>query len=153
MTRHRRGDVITRPTVATVVSARPWESAFVGEATSGARLRLVARIDQPGELARVAPWLDVVVVGAETPWLEQWMPDTLARLGCSTIGVHVRGDQVGARLVERATVCAIESTSPETLVDTAWAAAQSETAILSVERSTSDPHTQRYKRAPGSTGR
>lgn len=142
-----------RPAVATVMSARPWEAAFVIEATASALVRVVARVDEPWELAGVAMDLDALLVGAETPWIEQWMFGTLGRLGCATIGLHATGDAVGARLLEGCTVRLDDDTPPVRLVARTAALAQSGSATFSNDRSTSDPQTHRYRSAPGSTGR
>ena len=102
-----------RPAVATIMSARPWEAAFFQEATAHAAVRMVARLDEPWDLARLAGCLDVVVIGSETPWLEGWVFDALQRLGCGTLGVYRAGDHVGARLVAQSTASVVESTPPD----------------------------------------
>jgi hypothetical protein len=142
-----------RPAVATVMSARPWEAAFVVEATTSALVRVVARIDGAWELAELAMRLDVLLIGAETPWLEPWMFDTVHRLGCATIGLHLDGDEVGASMVSSSTLRLVDTTPPQRLVRSATAVAQSGLTASKAERSTSDPQTHRYSRAPGSTGR
>ncbi len=130
-----------RPMVATVVTARPWEAAFVQAATAGARVRLVARIGDAPQLARLIGRFDVLVVGAETAWLEPWIPGALRRLGHSSIGVHADGDTVGARLVDDACLRFDEDTPPEMLIAGAVSLGQSRTC--NSERSTTVPQTQR----------
>ena len=140
-----------RPSVATVVTARPWEPAFVEVAASSARVRLVARIAEAAELARLIDRFDVLLVGAETPWWEPWIPGALDRLGHRSIGLHQEGDLVGARLVMATSLRYTEATPPEVLVAGAVSLGQSRAPLM--DRSTVEPHTQRYSRAPGSTGR
>lgn len=130
-----------RPVVATVVTARPWETAFVQAATTGARIRLVARIGDAPELARLIGRFDVLVVGAETPWLEPWVLSALRRFGHSSIGVYTGGDAVGARLVDDACLRFSEDTPSAMLISGAVSLGQSRTC--SSDRSTTVPQTHR----------
>lgn len=110
---------MSRPALATVVSVRPWEAELVRAATSGARVRLIARAAGPDELTRTLADADVIVIGAETPWLEPWLFAAAARFGTGSIGIHATGDGPGRRMVARATLRFEEGVSPERLIDAA----------------------------------
>ena len=60
--------------VATIVSARAWEEALAGAISASARVRLVGRLATPLQLVRSLPHIDVIVLGAATPWMEAWIP-------------------------------------------------------------------------------
>lgn len=107
---------MSRPTVATVVSARAWEAALASAATKGARIRLVARTGSAFELARTVAHTDVVVIGSETPWLEPWVFEVLSRFGVATIGVHAAGDRPAAALSATATLRFEESVQTDHVV-------------------------------------
>lgn len=141
-----------RPAVATVVSVQDWEHAFARDAVAGARIRLIARLGAASELVRVVHLVDVVVVGAETPWLEPWVFGAVARLGGATIGVHRPGDRVGSRLVAAASLRLPDDVAPEALVAAAVSLGQS-AARTAPFSPTTDPQTHRYSRASRSTGR
>ena len=55
------------PRVATVLSARDWESGLVALARDTAEVRLVLRAYRPEEVEEEAHRLDVVVAGAKHP--------------------------------------------------------------------------------------
>jgi hypothetical protein len=117
---------MTRPAVATVMSARPWEDELARMATTGARVRLVARISDPIDLAAQLSRTDVIVIGSETPWVEPWLFETAETFGTESIGVHPTGDAPGARLVSHATLHFDEDTPTERLIAAA--------ALLGVRR-------------------
>ena len=81
------------PRVATVLSAREWESSFVAHAREAATVRLVLRAFVPDEVASEADRIDVVVAGAETPWVTPARLRTWRRAGLRIVGIHPRGDQ------------------------------------------------------------
>lgn len=104
---------MSRPTVATVLSARPWEARLAAAAHRSGLVRLVGRIYQPIELSRLdtPDWL---VVGAETAWLDPLRIEAIRSSGTAVVGVHAEGDEPAAdRLQEAgADVVAQESTDP-----------------------------------------
>ena len=82
--------------VATVLSAREWESRLVAASRDSAAVRLVLRAFLPDEVLDRSGDLDVVVVGSETPWasaarLAAWM-----RGGLRVVGIHPVGDRPAA---------------------------------------------------------
>jgi Mrp family chromosome partitioning ATPase len=80
------------PRVATVLSAREWESAFVAHARESATVRLVLRAFVPDEVAAEADRIDVVVAGAETSWVTPARIHAWRRSGLRIVGIHPRGD-------------------------------------------------------------
>lgn len=82
--------------VATVLSAREWESRLVAAARSSATVRLVLRAFLPGEVSEQAGSLDVVVVGSETPWATTARLMAWRRDGLRVVGVHPVGDRPAA---------------------------------------------------------
>lgn len=86
-----------RPAVATVLSTRAWEPAFVRLARSSALARVVGRAWEADTIDAVAP--EVVVVGAETGWLGRGIVDAWQRSGRSVMGVH--GSEVERRALVR----------------------------------------------------
>lgn len=82
--------------VATVLSAREWESRLVAAARSSATVRLVLRAFLPTEVAEQAGSLDVVVVGSETPWATTARLSAWKRGGLRVVGVHPVGDRPAA---------------------------------------------------------
>jgi Mrp family chromosome partitioning ATPase len=86
----RRGHVI--PRLATVLSAREWESALVALARETAEARVVLRVHRPEDLEDEASRIDVVVAGTETPWLTPARISRWRRLGMRVIGVYPAGD-------------------------------------------------------------
>lgn len=108
---------MTRPTVATVLSARPWEARLVAAAHRSGLVRLVGRIYQPIELAHLeAP--DWLLVGAETAWLDPVRIEAIRAAGTAVVGLHPDGDDPAARLLEEAgaDLVAAESTDPAVLL-------------------------------------
>ena len=81
------------PRVATVLSAREWESSFVAHAREAATVRLVLRAFVPDEVAAEADRIDVVVAGAETSWVTPARLRAWRRAGLRIVGVHPRGDE------------------------------------------------------------
>jgi len=82
--------------VATVLSAREWESRLVAAARTSATVRLVLRAFLPTEVADQAGTLDVVVVGSETPWATTARLSAWKRDGLRVVGVHPVGDRPAA---------------------------------------------------------
>lgn len=82
--------------VATVLSAREWESRLVAAARDTAMIRLVLRAFVPDEVSAHAGGIDVVVAGAETPWVTPTRVASWRRLGLRVVGVHPRSDRPAA---------------------------------------------------------
>ena len=89
-----------RPTLATVLSPRPWESRLVDAALESGLVRLVGRCYNPADVAHV----DVVVVGTETPWLNANRIARWRLQGIAVIGVFPAGDRVAVDLLCRSDV-------------------------------------------------
>jgi MinD-like ATPase involved in chromosome partitioning or flagellar assembly len=98
--------------VATVLSARDWETRLVAAARASASVRLVLRAFRPSEVADRAAALDVVVVGAETPWATPARINSWRRLGLRVVGVHPVGDRPAA---ERFRSCGADLIVPDDL--------------------------------------
>lgn len=88
--------------VATVLSAREWESRLVAAARSSAGVRLVLRAFLPDEVLGRATDLDVVIVGAETPWATAARLTSWSRSGLRVVGVHPAGDRPAAERLRAA---------------------------------------------------
>jgi hypothetical protein len=87
--------------VATVLSAREWESRLVAAARATAAIRLVLRAYLPDEVLERGADLDVVVVGSETPWASAVRLRSWSRAGLLVVGVHPAGDRpASVRLAE-----------------------------------------------------
>ncbi len=82
--------------VATVLSAREWEARLVAAARDSAAVKLVLRAYLPDEVTRQAETIDVVVAGAETPWVTPTRVAAWRRLGIRVVGVHPRADRPAA---------------------------------------------------------
>jgi len=82
--------------VATVLSAREWEARLVAAARDSAAVKLVLRAYLPDEVTRRADVIDVVVAGAETPWVTPTRIAAWRRLGLRVVGVHSRTDSPAA---------------------------------------------------------
>jgi Mrp family chromosome partitioning ATPase len=82
--------------VATVLSAREWESRLVAAARETALIRLVLRAFVPDEVASNASSIDVVVAGSETPWVTPTRVAAWRRLGLKVVGLHPRPDRPAA---------------------------------------------------------
>lgn len=82
--------------VATVLSAREWEARLVAAARDSAAVKLVLRAYLPDEVTRRADAIDVVVAGAETPWVTPTRVAAWRRLGMRVVGVHARADRPAA---------------------------------------------------------
>ena len=78
--------------VATVLSARDWESSLVTRARETAEIRLVLRAYLPEEIEQQAGRIDVVVAGAETSWVTPARIGAWRRCGLRVIGVYPAGD-------------------------------------------------------------
>ncbi|MEK7252418.1 MAG: hypothetical protein AAB198_04085 [Actinomycetota bacterium] len=82
--------------VATVLSAREWESRLVAAARTSASVRLVLRAFLPDEVIEHSHELDVVVVGSETPWVSTARLAAWVRAGIRVVGIHPMGDRPAA---------------------------------------------------------
>jgi MinD-like ATPase involved in chromosome partitioning or flagellar assembly len=82
------------PRIATVLSAREWESGLVASAHDTARVRLVARIYQPDDVRDIDGAIDAIVVGAETPWLTTSIIHSWTGQGIVVVGMYPIGDPV-----------------------------------------------------------
>lgn len=87
--------------VATVLSAREWESGLVAHARDTASLRVVLRAYQPADIEARSSEIDVVVAGGEVAWVTPRQIAGWRRLGFGVIGVHPAGDAPAAKLLER----------------------------------------------------
>lgn len=101
-----------RPRVATVLSAAEWESNFSRVAVASSMIRLVDRLQRNLTDEQV----DVVLVGAETPWLTPVTVASWKARGLAVIGVCAPGDKPGADLLKDADEVASSQSDPETLV-------------------------------------
>jgi Mrp family chromosome partitioning ATPase len=88
------------PRVATVLSAREWESELVALARDTASVRLVLRAYQPDDIESQANNIDVVVAGAETSWVTPAQVASWRRAGLLVVGVYPSGDRPAAELLE-----------------------------------------------------
>lgn len=102
---------MTRPRVATVLSAREWEPLFADMARSTSLVRLVARAYEPADLDRRAGELDVVVAGAETAWVTPAAIKGWRRRGLGVLGLHPPTDGPARRLL---TVGGADEVLPDT---------------------------------------
>ncbi len=85
------------PRVATVLSAREWESALVALARDTAEVRMVLRAYRPEEVEEEAERLDVVVAGAETTWVTPARIAAWRRRGLRVVGIFPCGDHPARR--------------------------------------------------------
>lgn len=108
---------MTRPSVATVLSARPWEARLAAAARRTGLARLVGRIYEPIDLAAL-PRPDWLVVGGETAWLSAARVASVRSAGTAVIGVHPSGDEPGRRALGSLGVDLVvdESVDPVTLL-------------------------------------
>jgi MinD-like ATPase involved in chromosome partitioning or flagellar assembly len=90
---------MTRPRVATVLSARDWETAFTDMARVTGLVRLIARAYEPADLDRRAGELDVIVAGAETAWVTPSVIKQWKRSGLGVLGLHPPHDRPARRLL------------------------------------------------------
>lgn len=81
------------PRVATVLSAREWESALVALARDTAEVRMVLRAYRPEEVEEEASRLDVVVAGSETSWVTPARIAAWRRRGLRVVGIFPCGDR------------------------------------------------------------
>lgn len=89
-----------RPTMATVLTPRPWEAELVRTAIETGLVRLLARCYNPGDI----PTADAIVVGSEVPWLDGTVIDRWHRAGLAVIGVFPLGDRPAIEMFCRAGV-------------------------------------------------
>lgn len=89
-----------RPSLATVLSPRPWEAELVRTAIESGLVRLVARCYNPVDV----PAVDAVVVGSEVPWLSGSVIAQWQRFGLAVIGVFPLGDRPAIEMFCRAGV-------------------------------------------------
>ncbi len=90
------------PRVATVLSARDWEPGLVDHARRSAALRVVLRAFQPDEIERRVDGIDVVVAGAEVPWVTPVQIAAWRRMGLRVVGIHPVGDRPAAEMLAAA---------------------------------------------------
>ncbi len=90
---------MSRTRVATVLSAREWESTFAQLARATGLVRLVARAYQPSDLDRHSGDLDVVVAGAETAWVTPAVIKGWRNQGLGVLGLHPPNDRPAHRLL------------------------------------------------------
>ena len=88
--------------VATVLSARDWESRLVAAARASASVRLLLRAFLPDEVLDRSGDLDVVVVGSETPWASAARIRAWSRAGLRVTGIHPPGDRPAAERLREA---------------------------------------------------
>lgn len=81
------------PRVATVLSARDWESGLVAVARETAEVRMILRAFRPEEVEQEAHRLDVVVAGAETTWVTPARIAAWRRRGLRVVGMFPSGDR------------------------------------------------------------
>lgn len=91
---------MTRPRVATVLSAREWESTFAHMARATGLVRLVARAYQPSDLDLRADELDVIVAGAETAWVTPTTIKIWRNRGQGVLGLYPPNDRPARRLLK-----------------------------------------------------
>ncbi len=87
---------MSRPRIATVLTARPWESDFVMAARATSSVRIVARAY---EAAQVPDDADVVIVGSEVAWVTPVLIGRWVDAGRRVIGIHPAGDAPGRQLL------------------------------------------------------
>lgn len=107
---------MTRPAVATTLTARAWEPAFASLVRSTATLRLVARAYRAEEIDVTSP--DVLLVGAEVPWVDEIRIVDWRRRGIRVIAIHTGHDRAArAALAEAgADLVLPDTTSPLALI-------------------------------------
>ncbi|MDX1690069.1 MAG: hypothetical protein R3290_03490 [Acidimicrobiia bacterium] len=81
------------PRIATVLSARDWESRLVAHARETAAVRLVLRAYRPADVEGRTGDLDAVVAGAETSWVTPARIGAWRRSGIRVVGIHPAGDR------------------------------------------------------------
>lgn len=91
---------MSRPSVATTLTSRPWEPAFASLVRSTGALRLVARAYRPDEIDGVE--VDVVLAGAEVPWVDEVRIADWRRRGIRVVAVHAAHDLASRAVLERA---------------------------------------------------
>lgn len=89
-----------RPTMATVMSPRPWEARLVAAAVETGLVRLVARCYNPHDVLQV----NAVVVGSETPWITASLIARWRSAHISVVGIFPQGDRVAIDLFCRSYV-------------------------------------------------
>lgn len=104
--------------VATVLSAQEWEPRLVSHARETAELRIVLRAFQPDEIEERNDEIDIVVAGAEVAWVTPAQIGTWQRMGLNVVGVHPRGDEPAAAMLQRAGVDELvtDDTDAESLI-------------------------------------
>lgn len=90
-----------RPSVASVISPRPWEKQLADAAAESGLVRMVGRCYNPEDLPDD---VDVIVVGSETPWLSGPIVAAWRRRGAAVIGVFAAPDRAAVALLCRAGV-------------------------------------------------
>lgn len=101
-----------RPTMATVISPRPWEPRLVAAIAESGLVRLTGRCYDPQDV----PAVDALVVGSETPWLDPQVIDGLRRRGIAILGVYPPGDGPAIEMFCDASVDQLFSDTTDPLV-------------------------------------
>jgi MinD-like ATPase involved in chromosome partitioning or flagellar assembly len=102
---------MTRPRVATVLTAREWETTFADLARATGLVRLITRAYEPADLDRRAAELDVIVAGAETAWVTPIVIKSWRSGGLGVLGLHPPNDRPARRLL---TVGGADEVLPDT---------------------------------------
>ena len=90
--------------VATVLSARDWESGLVSYARETAEVLIVLRAFQPHEIEERASEIDVVVAGGEVSWVTPVQIASWQRAGLGVLGIHPFEDSPAASMFRAAAV-------------------------------------------------
>ena len=90
-----------RPSVASVISPRPWERRLVDAAMETGLVRLIARCYNPQD---VPQGVNVIVAGTETPWLSPELVTAWRRNGATVIGIFPAPDRAAVAMLCRAGV-------------------------------------------------
>ncbi len=109
---------MSRPRIATVLTAREWEPRLVDAARRKRSVRVVRRAYEPSDLDHAAP-LDGVVVGSETSWVTAAAIRSLRRRNIGIVGIYPAGDRPGRELLQSGGVDTAlpDSTDPDRLLD------------------------------------
>lgn len=85
--------------VATVLSAREWEPTLVSQARTTAAVRVVLRAYQPAEIEERVDEIDIVVAGAEVPWVTPGQIAGWRRIGLGVVAIYPQGDRPAESLL------------------------------------------------------
>ncbi len=119
----------SRPMVATVLSARPWEARLVAMARAAGSIRVVGRLYQPEDLDRLRQ-VDVLVVGAETSWATPARVRSWRNRGIAVLGVVPEGDMpAAARFTASGAMVTLEQAPLQSLLAAIRIAARSRNLV------------------------